>query len=292
MSLTDRQLSIGDLVMGEGTPYIVRTGTDLFRSSAHTMGEGDKSWADGKWAGAEFADERVLAIQLTVTGSGATPAATKADTMSKWWTLKKACRPIGFGPEVEVRFYYDQEYLVWGRPRLVEPNMDYVERGFIHCTVGVTCPTPRIFAAEPETLTGITLPVSVGGLTYPVRYPVQYSAAQVGGSGVITNYGTDTTSFRFRINGPVQRPVIIVENDLGPFRMSLLMNLADGEYVDIDTSTRTVALNGSASVRGRVVLEPAGMFPTADIGPNEISFRGSDKTNSATLDVSLYSAYN
>lgn len=292
MSILPKQLSIGELVMGEGTPYIVRSGTDMFRSSARSTGGGEKAWADGTWAGAEFADERTLAIQLTITGTGTNPTEVKADTMAKWWELKRACRAIGFGPEVEVRFYYDQEYLVRGRPRLVEPNMDYVERGFIHCSVGVTCPNPRIFAAEPETLTGITLPVSVGGTTWPIQFPVQFTGSQVGGSGTITNYGTDTTGFQFRINGPVERPTINVDNELGPYRMTVALNLSDGEYVDIDTSARTATLNGSSSVRGQLILEPSGVFPVADVGPNVIEFRGSSTDMSATLDVTLYSAYN
>jgi hypothetical protein len=94
-----------------------------------------------------------------------------------------------------------------------------------------------------------TQPIGSTGLgrSYPLSYNRQWPVSVVGSPLVIVSNGTYRTWPLYRINGPCINPVVsIVDNvsftPIGQFR--LLMTIAAGSYVEVDSAARTVMLGG------------------------------------------------
>jgi len=127
---------------------------------------------------------------------------------------------------------------------------------------------PRLFANAIGS-DSATLPTAGGGLSFNASPDFSFGATSIGGELNLTNDGNFQTPVVFRIDGPVQTPRLI-HNGLDK-ELKINLNLLAGEFLVVDSASRSVLLNGTASrYPALVVSEWFDLEP----GNNQISFRG------------------
>ncbi|MEO6088503.1 MAG: hypothetical protein ABIQ18_35865 [Umezawaea sp.] len=113
-------------------------------------------------------------------------------------------------------------------------------------TVELYCPSPLILDVAKSTgyarlpnLNGVG-----GGIRFPIRFPVRFGRSVSTPTIVARNSGTFDTYPTFRIRGPIADPRIVNvgTGEQLEFRYVLLR----GQWLDVNTDTRDVLLNGSA----------------------------------------------
>ena len=128
-----------------------------------------------------------------------------------------------------------------------------------------------------------------GGLTSPLTVP----GTLAGGSLTLTNAGTTDTSLRVRIDGPVPEPRLVLRRPDGTVQtLAFELELTAGQWLDIDTASRTALLNGLAGANQRGVatwdMDPYPLQP----GINYLRFVSSaDYNDAAQLTAEFRSAW-
>lgn len=127
-----------------------------------------------------------------------------------------------------------------------------------------------------------------GGLTAPFTV----AGVLVGGSLVLTNLGTTDTSLKARIDGPAIEPGLVLSRPDGTVQtLSFDLDLAAGQWLDIDTAARTALLNGLASANQRGVadwdMDPYPIQP----GVNTLRFTSADYNDTAQMTAEYRSAW-
>src|SRR5436190_22227425 len=125
---------------------------------------------------------------------------------------------------------------------------------------------PLIYSAA-ETVAAIGLSTSGVGLQFNLTFNLSFGGATSFGGAVLLNSGSATAPAVIRINGPVTNPT--VRNVTTGQSLNLTTTLVAGEFVNLDTSARTVMLNGTAD-RYSLLTTPQwwGLVP----GLNEIRY--------------------
>lgn len=111
---------------------------------------------------------------------------------------------------------------------------------------------PRIYD-DVSTSVAIGLPSASGGRTYNRTYNVTYGAVSSGNVQVCTNAGTIATKPVITLTGPVDTPFI--QNVTSGAFLKFNLTLAAGETLTIDTDSRSVVLNGTASRRSALSID-------------------------------------
>lgn len=148
----------------------------------------------------------------------------------------------------------------------------------------LTAPDPRKYTAPVEQSAG--LPTAPVGLTFPVTFPADFGSAS-GGTVLVTNAGTVKSWPVLRIAGPAVNPRVS-NPDTGD-ELRLAMTVEAGQYVDIDTSTRSVLLMGTASRRSTISV--TGEWLPCAPGSTSIKFGADLYDPSALLTVAARSAW-
>jgi hypothetical protein len=200
---------------------------------------------------------------------------TEATYWAAYQVLAAAFRPIGdVIADVELRYHKGgREYVLFGRPRMVEPELSTVPggTGFVQC--GFVANDPFNYSGELVEVTGIGATTQLGGLSVPVSVPFRIRSRSLGGRATLTNEGTADTGLNLRINGPISRPSVTLQHfGREPQRLQVLFDLTDGQWLDIDTKSHSVLLNGVSTRRGQV----SGDFPLLPPGVSTIRFGASD----------------
>src|SRR5690606_10597208 len=107
----------GSLLMGPGTPYTVLPGWDPWSRTVRAEQSTPRPYAHGSLSGAEWTDEAVVLIPVSVYRG----RAARGAWMSAHQQLMRAFAAVGGSREdVELRFGWGGgEYLMLGRPRQV-----------------------------------------------------------------------------------------------------------------------------------------------------------------------------
>jgi hypothetical protein len=127
-----------------------------------------------------------------------------------------------------------------------------------------------------------------GGLTVPATVP----GVLTGGVLTLTNSGTTDTSLRVRIDGPAIEPRLVLRRPDGTVQtLSFDLDLADGQWLDINTISGTALLNGLAGSNQRGVatwlMDPYPVQP----GENTLRFASADYNTTAQLTAEHRSAW-
>ena len=156
---------------------------------------------------------------------------------------------------------------------------------------GTAYASAELFAADPliyseaETSVSINLATGAGGRTYDRTYDMSYGGIASYGSALLTNLGSAVAPLTIRINGPVTNPTI--RNVTTGQSLGFTVALNPGEYLDIDTTARTVLLNGTADRYSYLTLPQwFGLVP----GVNEIRYFADD-TVASTANITFRSAW-
>jgi len=173
--------------------------------------------------------------------------------------------------------------------------LKYVSDRVATYSVIVTAADPRRYSTVLQTGT-TALPSTTGGLTFPITFPIAFSATTVSGQINATNTGSMDTRPVLTIAGPVTAPVVSALYADGTVRQLIYsLDLGAGDVLVIDTDARTVILNGSTSRRRFMTV--SGGWPTIPAAVNgtpttvAYQFQSSTYNASAMLTATWRSAW-
>lgn len=145
--------------------------------------------------------------------------------------------------------------------------------------------TDPLIYSDTETVASIVLASGSSGMTFNMTFDLTFGAAISYGSSTLTNQGSATAPVVIRVYGPVTNPT--VRNVTTGQSLAFTATLVAGEFIDIDTTDRTVLLNGTAD-RYSYLTTPQwwGLQP----GTNEIRYFA-DIASASTATVTYRSAW-
>jgi hypothetical protein len=163
MPLAEGQFQVRGLVMGPGTPYRLMDDTNTLTLNVRADQGGKRAWGHGGWSGAEWADEKVVPLRLLVDGGG-----TVAGLIAAQQQLAAAFAPVGDSAgDVELRYALGgAEYVLFGRPRMVEPETQLLGTGRMFARAAFVALDPHVYSADVHQVQ-LGLPSAVGGLLVP-----------------------------------------------------------------------------------------------------------------------------
>lgn len=162
----DLQIAVGELLMGPGTDYRPLDFNPFVKTARADQG-GPRAWNHGSWSGAEFANSVTIPLRLLVQ-----PAArTNAAWLAAHQQLAAAFAPVGAtAGDVELRWRLaGAEYLMRGRPRMVEPSIEHIADGlgYAFTLCAFEAQNPFIFSGVEHVTGPVPLPQPAGGLLMP-----------------------------------------------------------------------------------------------------------------------------
>jgi hypothetical protein len=171
-----------------------------------------------------------------------------------------------------------------------KPLTQYLTDSKATWSVLVTAADPRRYSTTLQS--GTTgLPVTTGGLTFPITFPITFSATVTAGQINAANLGSMDTRPVLTITGPVVAPTIAALYPDGSVKQLIYsQDLQSGDSLVIDTDTHTVTINGNAS-RRRFLSVPAG-WPTIPAGGSVVyQFQSGTYNATAMLTATWRSAW-
>lgn len=281
MALAEGQVQVRDLVMGPGTDFETLRGFNPWALAARVDQSSPRSQDHGSWSGTEWRDEMVVPIPLRVRKVG--------DRSPGGWVSAHQQLLAAFAPshtDIELRWCTGGvEYVMFGRPRVVDPEVDTAPAGWTVTRCAFAAIDPRIYSGE-ETVANVGLPSSSGGLVWPVTWPVTWDAVVSSGVVQVTNAGGAAVRPRLVIYGPVSGPRVTLV-DTGQ-TLAWDVSLAAGQWLDVDTDQRTSLINGQVSRSGQMTSRQWFELPA---GRSEIAFNASVFEAGASLTVAYRSAW-
>jgi len=280
---TDWELEFRDLLMGGTTDYNILQIDGLLDLPDIVSADQGRLRRHGLRAGDDFLAGRSVVVTMEVY------SATEAGYTSAIQSLKEALRP----GVAEVPLVFQLPSVAGGAKFRVDARVRRVSwpvtlNHFFRkdeITVEFYSTDPRLYANALSTETA-TLPTAGGGLTFDATPDFSFGATSTGGELSLDNDGAWQTPVVFRIDGPVQTPRII-HNGLG-LELELDLTVATGDYILLDSESRTVLLNGTAS-RYSSLTSDSRWFDL-EPGVNQISFRGAT-TAAGSLSATWRSAW-
>lgn len=148
---------------------------------------------------------------------------------------------------------------------------------------------PRNYSQTQTVEVGDPLTDASGGVTYPATYPWQYTPSGAG-EAQVSNTGTIETPVLFRVYGYASSPQLL--NTSTGARVVFDGEVANGDYLEIDTFERSVKLNGSTD-RTNLVDFTATDWRAGLAGPGSTTFRllAANFDGTARVDVLYRSAF-
>lgn len=278
----DWQIEYGGLLLGDGTVFdIVRVEGLLDLPEVQTT-DRQRLRRHGLVPGDDFLGGRKVTVTLEVYGESPEQFATDLQA------LGAAVRPGGD----ELPLVFRIPGVAGGgrrwvsckpRRRSLPVDLDFLYRMPV-AVVEFHASDPRLYDASVTSGTSSLLTTD-GGMAFPASFPLAF-AATVGGTVVATNEGTFPTPPQFRIDGPVVNPR--VENATTGEVLAIDLELAAGEWLDIDTEARSVLLGGTASRYSS--LAAGSSWWELPPGQTPVTFRAST-SSTALLTVTWRSAW-
>lgn len=204
----------------------------------------DKVQQDGQWETYDYLGRMTLHIDGNILGDSPWDYwQNRLNFMSVFnpvaalglkWTVNARVKFTGISEEVSTHFNLD------GRPDAPITSQYPANSPF---TVSITAPDPRWYGNQQTFNTG--QPVTVGGLTFPLTFPLSFGSLNTGGDAFLSNSGNTQTYPEVVIYGPALVPSLSIFNADGT-ESTLIFNgsgglmIADNDYVIVDMKYRTV----------------------------------------------------
>jgi hypothetical protein len=166
-------------------------------------------------------------------------------------------------------------------------NVDAVyARGVATVDVQLSAADPRLYGLTQNSVSAGVAAGAAVGVTFNATAPFSFGGAIAPGSATVTNAGNFAEPFVMRIYGPCVDPVVTRASD--SLALSFTTTIADGNYLEVDTASRTVKLNGVTNQYS--VLDGGSTWFDLVPGDNDLRLTrtGADV---ATLFVYFYNAY-
>lgn len=289
--LADYQFQFHDLLFGVDRSLNVKAfnpGSAPIRSQVGSIPNGDghtfgRDYIDGPtWGWTLYSDETTAAESLAVF----------EETAKKWRWEPRRRNP---GEVVEMRYRLaGRERMVYGRPGrfAYDPFNFTLDQGRLEGAAEWICADHYTYAAQVESITVDLVPATVGGITFPITFPLTTLESEGPREGQFTIGGTAPTWVMIRIRAgesSLGGPTVRIDGIELEFRDIVL---PPGQSINIDPKpwARTI-LSGGGSVAGAL----SGRTYLADLqlnpGYHEVVFNGLDPSNTADVTVSWRAAY-
>lgn len=243
VGLVEKGAEISGLLLGPGTPYIIRS-WDGFGTPEVRVTDEAREGEDGDFLGVDTLASRTMVLEITVRGD--TPAQVEQyfkDFLNAWqlssgsnytnlWFLLPGGEPLR----------------AIGRPRRASANRSMMLSGRIDIVAEFYSPFSALFG--PNSVNPPTTPLiqTGSGRTYPFTYPKYYSSSYSGGEvAYVDNDGSYPSWAVFEFTaGDVTTPRMTVD-ETGEF-IAFDISLTDTDVLIVDMRLRTAKKNG-VSVR-------------------------------------------
>ncbi len=279
----DWQIERNGLLMGDGTPYDIRQIGGLSGAPGSSSSDRSLSQRHGAVAGEDYVTPRTVTVKFEIVSDESTLTA-KLDALN-----------LAFAPSIDpVAIAYRIPGVAGGgvvtsvahcRKRDVQVDTVYA-RGLATVDLQLSAADPRLYGLTQKTAQAGTDDVATVGLTFNATAPFSFGGAIAPGSLTVTNDGNFAEPFMMRVYGPCTDPVVTRSSD----ELFLEFNgtVADGDYLEIDTSDRTIKTNGVTN--SYAMLDGSSTWFDLVPGANvlRLTRTGSDV---ASLNVYLYNAY-
>lgn len=176
--------------------------------------------------------------------------------------------------------------VAYGRPRrfaVETPKVYDTDFRIVTCDFQLSDAT--VYEATEQSLTITLLRTSVAtGVTFPVTFPVTFGSQTSNRAGIATVDGSTATPFTVRVNGPVTGSassfVVSSTGGTDDWGVGLPFTLTSGQWVELDTATGVVLLNG---VPTQVPLtRGTDLAARLSPGPQELVFEADDPSQSSS----------
>lgn len=147
-------------------------------------------------------------------------------------------------------------------------------------------PDPAIYGTSQVT-TGQIARLAAGGVTFPLTFPVIFTAGS-GGVGFLNNAGNLDTWPVMTIRGAVTNPLIYAVERGGLIQLGFTTTNAT-DVIVIDMKNRTVMLNGTTSLLTYLTTDSRWFSLPPDA--NTIEFNTGSAGDTGTVEVTAYSAF-
>lgn len=262
--------------IGGGDHPVVQS-VDGIGGPAWSAPSGDRAGADGGWAGTPRRGVRPVSIDGTTISVDAIASEQWADRLIAAGTGKDL--PLTFG------------YASGPRTMLVRVDGSIkIERrlpNVIRWQIPLVADDPAWYIGDGRNPTweGTTARAQeVGGIIFPIQFPLLWDSGVVGGQLEYRNPGT-TGRVDLRIDGPVVDPVITIRNADGTRVLAWTLTIPPGGFLTIDPIKRVALLQGQAS---RPPVQRG--WPRLTPGSNQFQFHASG-SSSGTLTVYAWPAF-
>ena len=289
--MADYQCTFRGLSFGDGTDIDIEEIDGIFNRTMETSTPSLPRYHGGL-VGASYHAPRVVTMRLALHGD---PAGT--------FNARRRTIMGAFNPAVDVEYPLTYQlpteptHRLAARVSKVTSIIDQAsEYGLAAWLVEFVASDPVIYA-DSESSSVLPVFAASAGLSYPVTYPKLYGASGTGSGTVVTNDGEWETWPTLTIAGPSSGTLTnpIVENVSTGKKIELTANggvsITVGQSLIIEThpKDRSILFATGASRYGQ--LSVASEFWPLMTGDNELRFRASGSTTSATCTVTYRSAW-
>lgn len=277
----DGQLEFNGYVLGDNNKTFMDQITGWDDLPGVDSGNTARSNSHGAWVGKKLANQRII----TWSGRFSPPDPnTWADELRALRTAFSL--PIDTEELPLVIQSIGEKKLVFGSVVQRSIPMDRAY-GYFGANVSIQfeCSDPRRYSLGENSWTLELPPVVSVGLTYPLSYPLYYGEEVTSSSGTLFNDGDIVTPLTMTFYGPVTNPSLL--NLTHGTKMEFEINLAADEYLEVDTRTGTVLLNGIAD---RLYTRTSTSSPLMSFGllpgDNEMQITASSWNSPASVGIS------
>lgn len=241
----------------------------------------DRPGRHGTFPGQTHAEERVIEIELTAAVEDATLLAL----------LRRATVPDEDPVEEPLAMWFETEQpqvVLAKLKRRAVPTDHAFSVGHHRATLQFVASDPKRYAVTETVSPTVGLPSpGIGGLTFPLTFPLAFGTPGTPGSTTVTNTGEVPTWPVYTLTGPITGPVITTGGSVLRFATDFELEL--GQTAIIDSDTRSVLINGVA--RPDVLVQREWAYLPADV-PTVVAFTGQGVYDPAAgLVVSYRAAY-
>jgi hypothetical protein len=226
-------LQYGDMLLGNGTPAGWRELVGWRDTPEASVSDSPRPQAHGAYPGDVWGDALTVTFTYVLRG---TPGA-KASALN---AIERYAPMDGVERALVVNDG-DGAWLRWARVIARQVPQDYhFSHAPLECSIQFLCADPRRYALTEQTRS-TSLPVSSGGLVYPLDYPTDYGTSTSGAASARNN-GSVATPLTVTFVGPLVDPILTASD----WTLGFNITLVDGETLVVDTSMGTALLNGTA----------------------------------------------
>lgn len=281
MIIGDGQLEFNGYVLGDDDRTFMDSIVGWDDLPGVDSGNSLRANSHGGWAGKKLAGMRVI------TWSGRFSPALPELWEGELRALRSALTlPLGTEESPIVIRSRGETRLCFGSvvARSIPMNRAYGYYG-ADLTVQFECSDPRRYSLGENEWSLSLPPVVEVGLSYPLSYPLNYGTEATSSVGVLLNDGDVLTPVSLTFYGPAYKPALF--NLTSGTRLEFDINLSSGEFLEVNTRTGTVRLNGIAD---RLYTRTATSAPLLSFGLlpglNEMQITASVWNDPASVGIS------